>query len=64
MEAFPLYIVCNKSIKLTTFSVRWKESYIVPIDKNGCKSNIENYRGILILFVVRKLFEAIVHDKL
>jgi len=44
----------------SVFPDRWKESYVVPIFKNGSRSDVECYRGVAILPTFGKLFESIV----
>lgn len=54
----------NLSLSTGIFPASWKESFIVPLHKNGCRSNIENYRGIAKLSGIPKLFEKLVTLKL
>ncbi|KAG4068527.1 hypothetical protein HA402_004868 [Bradysia odoriphaga] len=42
------------------FPTRWKESYVVPIFKDGSRSDVECYRVVAILPTFAKLFESIV----
>ena len=42
----------------------WVISYIVPIHKDGPKSDPSNYRGISLLSCLGKLFLSIIHNRL
>lgn len=46
---FPLTLLFNASIKAGHFPKIWKDSFIIPLFKSGKKSNISNYRGIVLL---------------
>jgi Reverse transcriptase (RNA-dependent DNA polymerase) len=60
----PLTFLFNLSLASGTFPCAWKESFIVPIFKNGEKRDISCYRGISILSVIPKFFEKMVCHKL
>lgn len=60
----PLYLIFNKSLNEGIFPDKWKLANIVPIYKNGGKNLIENYRGISLLNIFGKVFEAIITDEL
>lgn len=60
----PLFWLYNLSLKTRKFPAEWKKSYLVPIYKNGKKSDIENYRGVAIISCIPKIFEAIVNEKI
>ena len=60
----PLFWLFNRSLESGQFPKSWKSSYLVPIFKNGKKSDIRNYRGIAIISCIPKLFEAIINEKL
>lgn len=55
----PLLRIFNLSLN-GRFPSRWKDSYVVPIFKNGSRSNVESYQGIAILPTFGKLFESMV----
>jgi len=42
----------------------WKDAEIVPIPKKGNLKNYQNWRGISLLDVIRKLFRHILQDGL
>ncbi|XP_062541607.1 uncharacterized protein LOC134209633 [Armigeres subalbatus] len=56
----PLTAVFNLSLTSGVFPVCWKQSYVFPVFKKGCKRTVSNYRGIAALCAVSKLFELIV----
>jgi Reverse transcriptase (RNA-dependent DNA polymerase) len=62
--AKPLAIIFNKSLSEGVYPSQWKISFIIPIHKNGNKSEISNYRPISILNVMNKIFERIMHNKI
>lgn len=62
--AKPLSTVFNMSLTTGVFPDCWKESFVFPVFKKGCKQNVSNYRGIAALSAVSKLFEVIVLDNL
>ena len=59
-----LHQIFDFSLKSGIFPDTWKKSFITPIFKSGCKSDVKNYRGIAILNSIPKLFEQIVTEKL
>ena len=60
----PLTILFNKSLQTGSVPDNLKKSRIVPIFKSGKKSNAANYRPIVIIPTVAKLFESIVHTRI
>lgn len=62
--SLPLATLFNSSLQSGVFPTIWKNSYLVPIFKNGSRSQCKNYRGIAILSAIPKLFEQIVHKYL
>lgn len=62
--ATPLANVFNLSLMSGVFPACWKESFVFPIHKKGCKRTVSNYRGIASLSATSKLFELIILEKL
>ncbi|XP_055522392.1 uncharacterized protein LOC129716582 [Wyeomyia smithii] len=62
--AAPLAMVFNLSLTTGVFPECWKNSFIFPIHKKGCKRTVTNYRGIASLSSVLKLFEIVILEKL
>ena len=60
----PLKILFNQSIKTGTLPDIWKNGLIIPVFKNGDKTNIMNYRPITILSSFAKLLDQLVYDKI
>jgi hypothetical protein len=60
----PLYILFNLSLNKGVFPSSWKHAYIVPVQKTGLLSNIENYRPISILSTASKLFDSILSKRI
>ena len=58
----PITYLFNISIVNGYFLAVWRESYIIPLFKSGSRSNISNYRGIVKLSVIPKLFEKLVTE--
>jgi hypothetical protein len=45
----------------SVFPDRWKVSYVTPIFKKARRNNVEDYRGVAILFAIPKRFELLVY---
>ena len=54
----------NISLTSGVFPTAWKTGVITPICKKGCKFNINNYRLILVLSVISRLFERLLSCQL
>ena len=55
----------NKCLKESCFPYCWKVSLVVPVFKNvGERSTAKNYRPISLLFVVSKIFEKLVNNRI
>ena len=59
-----LCAIFNKSIVPGIFADEWKLSKVIPLFKQGNRSNVNNYRPISVIPVVAKVFERIVNDQL
>ena len=62
--AYPLSILFNTSFRSSEIPTEWKTANIVPIHKNNCKDNVENYRPISLTCIIMKIFERIIRDEL
>ena len=56
--------LCNLVLSNNSILPDWVVSYIVPIYKDGSKSDPTNYRGISLLSCIGKLFLSVLHDRL
>ena len=55
----------NKCLKKPCFSDLWKVSSLVPVFKNvGERSTAKNYRPFILLFVVIKVFEKLINNRI
>ena len=59
-----LCAIFNKSIVTGIFPDEWKLSKVIPLFKQGNRSNVNNYHPISVIPVVAKVFERIVYDQL
>ena len=62
--AYPLYIICKKSLQYGELPLQWKESLVVPIFKKGSRYSPLNYRPISLTSVCCKTLEREIADKL
>ena len=60
----PLNVIFKNSINEGTFPSQWKKANVTPINKNGEKKLIKNYRPISVLPVSGKLFEKLIYNVL
>ena len=56
--------IFNISVKAGVFPANWKPSCMVPIFKNGSKSELGNYRPISMLSAVARVFECLIYTQL
>lgn len=54
----------NLILKQAHIPIFWKTATVVPIFKEGCKTDIANYRPISLLPQIVKLFEKIIHSRM
>ena len=57
----PLVYLYKRSLITGIFPDKWKIANVVPIFKNGNKSDVSNYRPISLLPIPGKIFENILH---
>ena len=58
-----LTVIFNCSINTGIFPDEWKCSKVIPLFKHGERGDLNNYRPILIIPVVAKVFERIIFDQ-
>jgi hypothetical protein len=51
----------NRFLATNVIPDRWKVSYVIPIFKKGNLNNVEDYRVVVILSAIQKLFELLVY---
>ena len=59
----PKGMICNLSIKLTSFPEKYKVAKIKPFYKKGLKTVSKNFRPISLLPLISKIIERIIHDQ-
>ena len=59
----PMAQTCYLSIKITFFQNKWKVAKVKPLYKWGPKTDRKYFRRILLLRLVSKSIEQIVHDQ-
>ena len=45
------------------FPEEWKSSKVIPVFKQGDRTDLDNYRPISIIPVVAKVFERVIYDQ-
>lgn len=60
--AKPLGIIYNLCLQTSTFPSLWKLSKIIPVFKKGRKSDITNYRPIVLINNFAKVFEMLLYE--
>ena len=58
-----LCIIFNSSINTGIFPDEWKCSKVIPLSKQGERSDLTNYRPISVIPVVAKVFERIIYNQ-
>jgi len=59
-----LAFLVNQSISSGIVPSEWKLARVTPIFKKGKRQDVNNYRPILIIPAVAKLFDRIIYDQL
>ena len=59
----PLTLLINLTFTKGKFPDILKIGKIFPIHKKNCKTNVSNYRPMLLLSNISKIIEKIVHDR-
>ena len=59
-----LYKLFNVLFNKGYFPKKWSEGYIVPIHKKGNTNDADNYRGMMLLSTLGKLFTSILNNRL
>ena len=62
--AIPLTTLLQASLQNSSIPNEWKIHLIIPIHKGGHASNVTNYRPILFLCILSKVFETIISNKI
>jgi len=62
--AIPLSHIFNLSLSTGKFPRKLKQCRVIPIFKNGCATECDNYRPISLLSSISKILEKIVAEKL
>ena len=60
----PICDIFNQSISQGIFPDDWKCAKVTSLFKQGDQDDLDNYRPILVISVVAKVFERIVYDQL
>ena len=63
LVASSLCAIFNRSIVSGVFPTEWKSTKVIPLFKQGERSDLNNYRPISIIPVVAKVFERIVYNQ-
>ena len=62
--AAPLTFLINLSLQTGSVPSAWKTAKVIPLFKNGSRTDTDNYRPISILPVMSKTLERVVHKQL
>lgn len=63
-KTYSLQIIFNRSLSEGIFPDTWKQANVTSVCKSVPKDDVENYRLILILSAMSKVFEGLVHSEL
>ena len=61
--ALPISELCNLSMKPSKFSLDWKIAKLKPLYKKDSKTDSKNYRPVLLLPLVSKVIEKVIHNQ-
>lgn len=61
---FPIVLLFNWSLRHGVMPARFKQTFIIPIYKNGSTTDAENYRPVAKLSVLAKIFDSLIADEL
>ena len=59
--AVPLLMPCNLSFSKRIFPECMKSAKVMPLFKSGCRIELTNYRPILLLSCLSKVFEKLIY---
>ena len=59
-----LTVICNLSVKSTTYPDDWKKAIVVPIPKTGDLQEVGNYRPISLLPLPGKILERLIYNQI
>ena len=62
--AAPLTFLINLSLQTGSVPSAWKTAKVIPLFKNGSRTDTDNYRPISILPAMSKILERVVHKQL
>ena len=62
--AAPLTFLINLSLQTGSVPSAWKTAKVIPVFKNGNRTDTDNYRPISALPVMSKILERVVHKQL
>ena len=61
--SYPLTIIMNHSLATGVFPDRMKLAEVIPLYKNKAMDHLVNYRPILLLITIFKIFEKIMYKR-
>lgn len=54
----------NKNVELGYFPDEWSTGFVIPLHKKGSTNDVNNYRGIMLLSTLGKLFTRMLNNRL